>query len=130
MVDPGEGYRLIDANVDRPMEGDEFLGDDHPREWFPRPHFHRPWQADTIYRRRVSTSASANDSQVGGDHYKNLKIQTWDYITANNIGYLEGCAIKYLSRWKAKGGVADLQKARHYVDKLIELQQPQPPQKT
>lgn len=62
-----------------------------------------------------------NQKQVGGDHYKNLQIQTWDYIAQNDIGYLEGCAIKYLSRWKSKGEVQDLQKARHYIDKLIEL---------
>lgn len=64
---------------------------------------------------------SANDRQEGGDHYRNKAIQPWDYIASNNIGYLEGCAIKYLSRWQEKGGVADLRKARHYVDKLIEL---------
>lgn len=65
---------------------------------------------------------SANDTQCGGDHYKNKPVQPWDFISANNIGYLEGCAIKYLARWKDKGGVQDLLKARHYLDKLIELQ--------
>ena len=65
---------------------------------------------------------SANDRQEGGNHYRNKAIQPWDYIAGNGIGYLEGCAIKYLSRWKEKGGVADLRKARHYVDKLIEME--------
>ena len=60
-----------------------------------------------------------NDRQVGGDHYKKLEIQTWDYIIANNIGYMEGNIIKYVSRWKEKGGEKDLLKAKHYLDKLI-----------
>jgi hypothetical protein len=66
--------------------------------------------------------SSANDTQVGGAHYKKFKIQTWDYIVENEIPYLEGCAIKYLSRWRDKGGVEDLRKAQHYIQKLIEMQ--------
>lgn len=64
---------------------------------------------------------SANDIQCGGTHYRDKPIQPWDYITANNIGYLEGNVIKYVSRWKEKGGVEDLRKAQHYLTKLIEL---------
>jgi hypothetical protein len=63
---------------------------------------------------------SANERQVGGDHYLKQPIQCWDYITANGIPFLEGCVIKYVSRWRGKGGVEDLEKARHYLDKLIE----------
>jgi hypothetical protein len=65
---------------------------------------------------------SANETQVSGSHYKNKAVQPWDYIALNGIGYLEGCAIKYLTRWKEKGGVSDLLKARHYIDKLIEVE--------
>lgn len=65
---------------------------------------------------------SANDVQEGGDHYKKLRIQPWDYIDANGIGYFEGSAIAYLTRWRDKGGVQDLRKARHYIDKLIEIE--------
>lgn len=72
---------------------------------------------------------SANDKQVGGSHYKSRAIQPWDYIAGNNIPYLEGCAIKYLSRWRDKGGVADLEKAKHYIEKLIEMNS-QPDQAT
>jgi len=64
----------------------------------------------------------ANSRQVDGDHYKFKCIQPWDYIARNNIGYFEGNVIKYVSRWRDKGGIADLQKARHYLDKLIELE--------
>ena len=63
-----------------------------------------------------------NGGQVGGSHYKQLVIQPWDFIVANEIPFLEGNAIKYLVRWREKGGLEDLRKARHYVDKLIELE--------
>jgi hypothetical protein len=63
---------------------------------------------------------SANDKQVGGQHYKDVSIEPWDYIIANNIPFLEGNIIKYLTRWRTKGGFADLQKASHYLEKLIE----------
>ncbi len=68
---------------------------------------------------------AANDRQEGGGHYKKMEIEVWDYIARNNIPYLEGNAIKYLSRWRDKGGLEDLRKARHYVDKLIELEEEQ-----
>lgn len=64
----------------------------------------------------------ANDIQHGGSHYKKKAIQLWDYIVANDIGFLDGNAIKYLTRWRDKGGVEDLKKARHYIDKLIEVE--------
>jgi hypothetical protein len=54
----------------------------------------------------VDVKESANEGQIGGNHYKKLQIQPWDYILANNIGYCEGSAIKYLSRWRDKGGIA------------------------
>jgi len=66
--------------------------------------------------------SQSNEIQHGGDHYKRQAIQPWDFIIANNIGFLEGNAIKYLTRWRAKGGLQDLEKARHYIDKLIEVE--------
>lgn len=67
-------------------------------------------------------SVSALDVQVAGNHYKDLKIQPIEYIHANNIPFAEGCAIKYLTRWRSKGGIKDLEKARHFIDLLIELE--------
>jgi hypothetical protein len=67
---------------------------------------------------------SANDTQVGGNHYKACAIEPWDYIVSNEMGYLEGNVIKYVSRWRSKGGIADLQKAQHYLAKLIEVNTP------
>lgn len=66
--------------------------------------------------------SGANRVQVAGNHYKDKAIQPWDYIVSNNLGYLEGNIVKYVSRWKDKGGVDDLRKAQHYLIKLIETQ--------
>lgn len=65
---------------------------------------------------------SANETQVGGDHYK-MAYETWDVINAWELGYFDGNAVKYLSRWRKKGGVQDLKKAAHYIQKLIELEE-------
>lgn len=66
--------------------------------------------------------ASALSTQEGGDHYKKLKIQPVEYIHANGLGYFEGSVIKYVTRWRSKNGIADLRKARHFIDLLIELE--------
>ena len=67
-------------------------------------------------------SESSLNVQVGGGHYKDLPIQPVEYIHANAIGYFEGNVIKYVSRWRKKNGIADLEKAKHYIDLLIELE--------
>ena len=70
-------------------------------------------------------AAQANNplqTQVGGSHYKDLKIQPIEFIHANNIPFCEANAIKYLCRWRSKNGIEDLKKARHYIDLLIELE--------
>lgn len=74
----------------------------------------------------VADLKSALAIQVGGSHYKSKGIQPIEYIRANNIGFFEGNAIKYLTRWKDKGGVADLHKARHYIDMLIGFETSKP----
>lgn len=74
---------------------------------------------DIIEQGQDMTTQDANAVQVGGDHYK-TEIQPWDFIIANDLGYLEGNIIKYVSRYKKKGGMADLLKAQHYLQKLIE----------
>lgn len=71
-------------------------------------------------------SNSALGVQVAGAHYKQLVIQPVQYIHANNIGYFEGNVIKYVTRWREKGGKADLEKAKHYIDLLIELEAGKP----
>lgn len=69
---------------------------------------------------------SANDRQVGGTHYKKGSIQHWDLVHALGLHYLQGCATKYVTRWKEKNGAQDLEKALHYIDKIIELDLPSP----
>lgn len=64
---------------------------------------------------------SANEKQIGGNHYKST-MECWDYILSNELGYLEGTAIKYLTRWRKKNGVEDLKKAIHFIEKLIEVE--------
>lgn len=64
---------------------------------------------------------TANEEQHGGRHYITKPIQPWDYIIANGMGYLEGNIVKYISRYKEKGGLDDLLKASHYLEKLIEV---------
>jgi hypothetical protein len=58
--------------------------------------------------------------QVGGNHYKKYQIQPIEFIVKNNIGFVEGNVIKYILRFKDKGGVQDLLKAKHYIELLID----------
>lgn len=66
---------------------------------------------------------AANAAQVGGEHYKRLEPQPWDVIVLWGLGFLDGNVVKYVARFRSKGGVEDLKKARHYLDKLIELEE-------
>ncbi len=59
------------------------------------------------------------DQQVGGSHYKDMKIQPVEFILANELGFCEGNVIKYICRYKQKGGVQDLKKVVHYAELLI-----------
>lgn len=65
---------------------------------------------------------SALDRQVGGNHYSKFSNQPVEFIHANNIPFIEGCCIKYLCRWREKGGIEDLDKVKHFVDLLIDLE--------
>ena len=70
---------------------------------------------------KPSNTQLANNKQVGGSHYKKFKIEIWDFIEQNGIPYLEGNAIKYIARWREKGGRDDIKKAIHYLEKLLEV---------
>ena len=71
------------------------------------------------------TEGSALNKQVDGSHYKDMTIQPVIYIYANKIPFIEGSIIKYVSRWKNKNGIKDLEKARHLIDMLIEFESSQ-----
>lgn len=67
---------------------------------------------------------AANDIQIAGNHYKQFKdFEPWDVITAWDLGYLDGTALKYIARWKHKNGVEDLKKAVHFLQKKIEVEE-------
>jgi len=64
---------------------------------------------------------SANDKQVAGTHYKS-KIQHWDYVVANDLDYFQAQITKYVTRWRKKNGLTDLEKASHFLEKYIEIE--------
>lgn len=63
----------------------------------------------------------ANARQVGGQHYKGTRIEHWDWAAANDLDYFQGQITKYVARWKSKNGIQDLEKAKHFLDKYMEL---------
>lgn len=65
---------------------------------------------------------SALETQIGGDHYKKLKIQPMEYSMANNLDACQHTAIKYITRFRDKGGIADLDKAIHCIEMLKEFE--------
>lgn len=68
--------------------------------------------------------AKANDKQVGGGHYKTPgAVEHWDIVVQHDLDYFQGQITKYIMRWRDKNGVEDLEKARHFLDKYIELAQ-------
>jgi len=64
----------------------------------------------------------ATDTQEGGTHYKDMAIQPIQFIHANDLDFLQGNVIKYVTRHKAKNGAADIRKALHYCQLILELQ--------
>lgn len=68
-------------------------------------------------------ACTAACTQVGGDHYRQRSIQPWDVWQEYGMNAFEGAVLKYLLRWRDKGGVEDLKKARHTLDKLIEIEE-------
>lgn len=92
-----------------PQQINKSLNDATPEEW-------------DAAAKAVGCGVKASTKQVGGDHYKKFKIQPAEFCYKNEIPYLEATAIKYLCRWKDKGGIQDLEKAKHFIDLLIEFQ--------
>jgi hypothetical protein len=62
----------------------------------------------------------ATDKQVGGSHYKDCAIQPVDYIVENNLDFLEGNVVKYITRHRTKGGIEDIKKVIHYAELILE----------
>ena len=77
-----------------------------------------PEQWDAIDR----ATEKARDKMIGGDHYRQGSIQPIEYIHANNLSFCEGNVVKYVTRWRHKDGLKDLEKAKHYIELLMELE--------
>lgn len=73
-------------------------------------------------KEELLSSLSSFDRQVGGSHYAGYAIQPLEFCVKNNIPFLEGNVIKYICRWRKKNGIQDLEKAKHYIEMLIELE--------
>lgn len=71
------------------------------------------------------SSSKANQRQEGGSHYKMSEgvLEHWDIVAQHELSYFQGNITKYVMRYKKKNGIEDLKKARHYLDKLIELEE-------
>ena len=78
------------------------------------------WGTGKIESKYTGANMSAFDRQVGGNHYKTMMIQPLEYALANDLGICEHAVVKYISRWRDKGGVSDLRKAAHYIEILIQ----------
>lgn len=78
-----------------------------------------PRMLDTWQKPSFTTGYDA----VNPPHYSRRAIEPWDYVAANKLGYFEGNAIKYITRWKDKNGLTDLRKAIRFLEKLIEVEE-------
>lgn len=101
-----EGYRHYDSPVAMPDLG-------QPKEFTLESYF------AGLNKFHEDTGKSVKDQQVAGSHYQRA-IQPWDIISEWELDFWEGNVLKYLLRWKHKDGVQDLQKAKHYLEYLIE----------
>ena len=63
----------------------------------------------------------ATDVQIGGSHYKDMTMQPIELIAALRCSFIQGCIIKYISRYKNKNGAQDIKKCVHYAQLAIEL---------
>lgn len=65
----------------------------------------------------------ASDRQIGGSHYKDMNIEPAEYCYKNGLRALESSVVKYISRWREKGGTQDLEKAKHCIDLIMQYEQ-------
>ena len=104
-----EGYRNYGCPVAMPYDGTE----ERTKEFTLDEYF------SGLQKLMDDADVSVKDKQVAGTHYQRA-IQPWDIISEWELDFWEGNVLKYLLRWKHKDGVQDLQKAKHYLEYLIE----------
>ena len=83
---------------------------------------HWNFAAPCVDANSLDPNPSPLSTQEGGNHYKDMAIQPVEYITKNKMTFIEGSIIKYISRHRAKNGKQDLEKAKHFIDLLIEME--------
>ena len=69
----------------------------------------------------MNIDMKATDVQIGGSHYKDMVMQPIELITALRCSFIQGCIIKYISRYRAKNGAQDIKKCIHYAQLAIQL---------
>jgi len=77
-------------------------------------------EKEIIMNQTSAKEFSVLSKQIGGSHYKDLTYQPSEFINGNRLLFAEGNAIKYICRHSRKGGKEDLEKAKHYIDMIIE----------
>lgn len=82
----------------------------------------RTFDVHDILDDRTLPKVAASAQQIGGDHYRKLVIQPAEYTQKNNLTYLEGAVVKYISRYKSKNGIEDLDKAIHCIQLIKEIE--------
>ena len=78
---------------------------------------------DFEYKKIKEIKMKASKAQIGGSHYSEMAIQPAEFIHKNNLSFIQGNIIKYVCRYKSKGDIQDLNKAKHYIDLLIEFEE-------
>lgn len=112
---------MIDPDLDQ--EAPAYKGITPLHEAFMKTKFPE-WSTATHLERQVMAKeklveGNPLDEQVGGSHYKTMKIQPIEFILQNNLGFCEGNIIKYTCRYSAKNGAEDLKKVIHYAQLLL-----------
>lgn len=86
-----------------------------------RPYVATPSAAQVSPLNQLAQDSPLNQ-QVGGSHYKDMKIQPIEFISANGLGFMEGNIVKYVSRHKTKNGAEDVKKIIHYAKLILSLE--------
>lgn len=119
----GDAVQHIDYTVDDVVHEIEVIHPDGALWFVESTMWHNPSKWEIVTRAPTTCGGDARgtnplDTQVGGDHYKGRGIQPVEYIMSNQLGYFEGNIVKYITRWKQKGGYADIDKVIHYCELL------------
>src|SRR5210317_925779 len=75
---------------------------------------------ESLINKERFKKSKPSDKQIGSNHYKDCAIQPVDYIVKNNLDFLEGNVVKYITRHKTKNGIEDIRKVIHYAELILE----------